>query len=105
MFQAFNKILHSTTKRIRFNRQLKALTFKQFRDQEASDEEAFKKLRAEIERRSCLANDVDQTDDGLCNILWKAIEGEPWALHAKTKDSIEFVFSKAVVGLSDSIHK
>lgn len=49
-----------------------------------------------------MANDTDHTDDGLCDILWAEDEGEPWAFYTQTKDGIEFVFSKPVVGLSDS---
>lgn len=58
-----------------------------------------------MERLSCLVHDNDQTDEHLFYILWKAIWGEPWALHAQTKDEIEFVFPGAVEGISDSIHK
>lgn len=69
MCQTFDNRYHSNTKRTRLSRQLKALTFKQFRHQEASDEEALKKLLAEMERLSCLANDDDQKYAGLCDIL------------------------------------
>lgn len=65
---------------------------------------ALKKLLTEIERLLCLANGADQTDDGTYDVLWRAVEGEPWDLHAQTKDGIDFVFSKAVEVLSDYIH-
>lgn len=38
-----------------------------------------------MERLSCLEHDNDQTDATLCDILWKDVEGEPWALHAQIK--------------------
>lgn len=75
------------------------------RNEEASDENAFKKLLAEIERLSCLANNANQTDDRICDVLLKAVEEEPWALHAQTKDGIELIFSKDFEGLLDSIEK
>lgn len=78
------------------SRQLKVLTFRQLRHQEASDEDALKKLLEEIERLSFLANDPEQTDDVIWSILWKAVEGGPWELHAQNKDGIKFVFSNAV---------
>lgn len=93
MCKAFGERYHSSTKRPRFSLQLKAHNFCQFRNEEATDEAVFKKL-AEIERSSCLDNDADQTDDGICDVLWKAVEGKPSALYAQTKDGIEFVYSK-----------
>lgn len=52
-----------------------------------------------------MANDADQSDDGLCDILRKAVEEDPWALHGQTNCVIEFVFSAYVEGFSASIHK
>lgn len=86
MCQDVSKRYRSPIKRTWFSRQLKALTFRQFRNQEASDEDALKKLLEEIERLSCLDNDTYQTENGLCDVLWKVVEGEPWPLHTKAKD-------------------
>lgn len=58
---------------------------------------------AEIDVLSCLAHDNDQSDEILCEVLWKDIEGELWAFHAKTKDGIEIVFALAAEEIFDSI--
>lgn len=105
IWKVFDKRYHVTTKHTTFSRLLKALSFHQFTNEEATDDVSFKKLVAYIERLSRLADDGDQTDDGLFDVIWKSGEGELWALHAKTKDGIKFVFSKSVEVLSDSIHK
>lgn len=103
--QTLRKDTSEKQKEKRFSRQLKVLTFRHFLTDESSDDAAFKNLLAEMERLSCLAYDKDQTDVTLCDILWKAVKGEPWVLHNQTKEGIEFVFARAVEGLSDSIHK
>lgn len=81
------------------------MTFQKFRNEACNDEDAFRKLLAEMERLSCLAHGNDQSYASLCDVLWKAVEGQPWALHAQTKTGIEFVFDRAVEGLYESIHK
>lgn len=57
-----------------------------------------KQLLEELECLSCLSHGTERTDATICDILWKAEEGEPWALHAQTKQVIEFVFVRAVKG-------
>lgn len=54
---------------------------------------------------SCIPQDNDQTDKYLCDVLRKAIEGDPWTLHAQRDDETEFIFARAKEGISDSIHK
>lgn len=68
MRQQLNKRYKSTTKRTSFSRHLKELTFRKFRNEE-SHEERFGIFWAEIDRLSCLANDSDQTADGLWDFL------------------------------------
>lgn len=58
-----------------------------------------------MERLSCLADDNYQNDANLCDIFWKAVEGEQWAHHSQPKQGIEFVVGLAVGGISDSIQK
>lgn len=58
-----------------------------------------------MKRLFCLAHDNYHTGAALFNMLWKAVDDEPWALHAQTKEGIEFFFARAVEGISDSIHK
>lgn len=101
----FKNRYNSDSKRTRFSWTFKELTFQQFRNETTSDDAAFKKLFSEIELLSCLAHDSDQKDETICDVLWKAVEGEPWAVHAQTKDVIEFLFALVVECISVSIHK
>lgn len=65
----------------------------------------FKKLLADMERLSCLAHHNDQTDATLFDILWKAVDSEPWALQVQTKQGIALFFARAAQGISISILK
>lgn len=58
-----------------------------------------------MERLSCLAHDSNYRDEVVCGMLWKPIDGEPCALNAQTKDGFEFLFARAVKGISDFSHK
>lgn len=56
----------------------------------------FRKIAVDIELLPSLAYHKNQTDECFRDILWKAIDGEPWALHGQRKDGIEFVSARAV---------
>lgn len=56
-------------KETRFSRQLKNPTFHEFQINEQSDGAAFKTLLAEKKRLSCLAHNIDQKYDTLCDVL------------------------------------
>lgn len=75
------------------------------RHDEKSYDDSFYKLQAEMKKLSFLPHDNDQADKVWCDILWKAIEAEPSVWNAQTKDGIEFVFSRTVEGIYDSIQK
>lgn len=53
---------HSDTKKPRFSLNINTFTYRQFRNEEYSYYEAFKKFIAEIERLSCFSQDEYQTD-------------------------------------------
>ena len=96
---------HSEVRRSRAARQMKKLKFADFKKNTSDEEEAFRNLIGELERLSCLADDEDQTNHSLCSVLWSAVEGCPWALHAQAKSGIGDDYPIAVEALTDYIQK
>lgn len=58
-----------------------------------------------MKRLLCLTHDKDQTGQILGDILFKAIESEPYAWQARTKEVVQFVIARAVEEISYSIQK
>lgn len=100
---AFKERYHSISRRTRFSRQLKSISFKKYRQEEPTDDAAFKKVLSEIDRLACLVHPEDRTPHALSSILWQAVLGQPWALVAQTKDGMNMNYAKAVDSLSDAL--
>lgn len=85
---------HSTTKRERGSRQLKSLKTL-FKTVDTADAEAFRQLVRRIERLASLAHDEDECN-GLCTLLWFAVEGQDLELYVQAKFGIKQQLSMAV---------
>ena len=103
LVNAFRERYHSFSRRTRFSRQLKSISFKKYRLEESTDDKAFMKMLSEIDRIDCLVHPEDRTPHALSSILWQAVLGQPWALVAQTKDGMSMNYSKAVDSLSDAL--
>lgn len=65
-----------------------------------TDEEAFRKLKSDIKRLSCLENDEEQFKHALCTALWAAVEGCTRSFNEMTK-----MTKTGVEAPTDSIQK
>lgn len=77
MTKEFDYRYHSETRRSRAARSLKNLNFNKLKKDYKNDEEAFRKLKRELERLSCLAHGEDLSNNALCTELCSTVESCP----------------------------